>query len=415
LNAEKGVAMRRIFIAIVLLCIGGVIIIAGCGSDDMSTGPQPVTGVSLDLDQINIEVGHSERITATVNGDNKNLTWYVNGIENGNEVVGEITHNSPATYTAPNWLPDPVTVVVKAVSVEDSTKYDSCMVTVTFDKRFVDPVSGNDANNGCINLPFKTLTYAFTDIDSGGTVVAQPGVYSETSGETFPLLCREPAVTIVGTDWEQCIIRGSSSGTYRAIVWLGSTHLAFRKFTLEQGPPGGTSNVMIVITGSNIHVDSIRVHERAGYAVCRGENTGGTNCLIENCYFVVDDGLTMDRGINLFNDSDGAIVRNCTLTGFDIGLRITNNCDVLVEGCIIEGNEEGIEVRLEDEPGSLNPDFGGGPRGSTGGNIIRDNTECGLSIELDNAIFAKFNIWTNDPPVVGTDYCVVGAGGVIVE
>ena len=155
--------------------------------------------------------------------------------------------------------------------------------------------------------------------------------------------------------------------------------------------------------------------ERAGYAVCRGENAGGTNLLIENCYFVVNDGETLDRGINLFIDSDGAIVRNCTLTGFDIGLRITNNCDALVEGCLIEGNEEGVEVRSEDEPGSVNPDFGGGLRGSAGGNIIRNNTECGLSIELDHPIFAKFNTWSNDPPVAGTDYCVEGTGGVIVD
>jgi hypothetical protein len=409
--------MKKMAFVIVLFAIAGAIAFTGCGSDGTSTTPEPkpVTGVSLDLDQISIEAGHSRQITPTVNGDNKNLTWYVSGIENGNEIVGEITQNSPATYTAPNWLPDPAIVLVKAVSVEDTTISDSCTVTITFDKRFVDPVNGNDANSGCVNLPFKTLTHAFTDIDSGGTVVAQPGVYSEASGEAFPLNCREQAVTIVGTDWERCIIRGSSFSGYGVIVSLGATHTAFRKFTVEQGPPADSSNVMILVWGTDIHVDSIRVHERAGYAVCRGENAGGTNLLIENCYFVVNDGQTVDRGINLFNDSDGAIVRNCTLTGFDIGLRITHNCDALVEGCTIEGNEEGIEVRFEDEPGSVNPDFGGGLRGSSGGNIIRNNTECGLSIELDHPIFAKFNMWTNDPPEAGIDYCVVGSGGVIVE
>ena len=75
----------------------------------------------------------------------------------------------------------------------------------------------------------------------------------------------------------------------------------------------------------------------------------------------------------------------------------------------------GIEVGFETTPGGLNPDFGGGARGSAGGNIIRNNSECGLSIELDHPVFAKFNTWTNDPPVAGEDYCVVGDGGVIVE
>ncbi len=406
--------MRYLIRAAALLCLAGAVILAGCGGD--STGPGPGTSVSLDPDQIDIEVGHSMQINPTVTGGNKNLTWYVNGIENGNALVGEITENSPATYTAPNWLPSPATVVVKAVAVADTTKYDSCLVTVTFDKLFVDAVNGDDANNGSINLPFNSLTHAFTVIDSGGTVVAQPGVYSEDNGEAFPIICHEYDVTIVGMDREQCIIRGAAAtGAYGVIVSLGRTGQSLRKFTLEQGPPGNESDVMLLVWGTDIHVDSILVHERAGYAVCRGENAGGTNLLIENCEFVVDDGLALERGIDLLDNSSGATVRNCKLTGFDIGLRITNTCDALVEGCTIEGNEEGIEVRAEDSAGSLTPDFGGGARGSAGGNTIRNNTECGLSIELDHPVFARFNTWGNDPPVAGTDYCVVGDGGVIYE
>jgi hypothetical protein len=405
--------MRRATLAGTLLAFAIAILFAGCGSD--STDPQPVTGVSLSPDEMEIEVGHSRQITATVTGDNKNLTWYVNGIENGNETVGEITQNSPVTYTAPNWLPNPATVLIKAISDEDTTLYDSCAVDITFDKRFVDPDDGNDANNGCINLPFKTLKHACDEVDSGGTIVAQPGVYSEATGEDFPIICHQYDVTIVGMDWEQCIIRGSSTGGYGLIVSLGRTGQAFRKFTLEEGPPRDSSDVMILVWGLDIHVDSIKVHERADYAVCRGENAGGTDLLIENCEFVVNDGLERDRGINLFNDSPGAIVRNCKLVGFDIGLRITNNCDALVEYCTFENNEEGIEVRSEDSPGSLTPDFGGGARGSAGQNIINSNSECGLSIELDHPIYAKFNTWGNDPPVAGEDYCVTGDGGVVVE
>jgi len=404
--------MRIAALMTLLLALASAMIFPGCGGD--SSSPKPVTGVSLSPDEMDIELSHSRVITPTVNGDNKNLTWYVNDIENGNELVGEITENSPVTYTAPNWLPNPSTVLIKAVSDEDTTLYDSCAVNITFDKRFVDPENGNDANNGCMDLPFKTLTHAITDVDSGGSVVAQPGVYSQASGEEFPIYCREDAVTIVGMDWEQCIIRGNAAiGSYGAVVSIGYPGSTLRKFTLEEGAPGDSSDVIIYIWTADAHLDSIQVHGRGRYSVCRGENAGGTNLLIENCEFVVDDGGTWHRGINLFAGSNGAIVRNCRIKGFDIGLRISNTCDALVEGCTIEGNEEGIEVQGEDAPGSLNPDFGGGARGSTGGNIIRDNTECGLSIELDHAIYAKFNTWSNGDPVAGTDYCVVGAGGVI--
>jgi hypothetical protein len=406
--------MSRLTVAVVLIALAGAATLVGCGGDDGGNGgPNPVTDVSLSPDGFDIEVGHSTEITATIDGDNKGLTWYVNDVENGNELVGEISQNSPVTYTAPNWLPSPATVLVKAVSVEDTTIYDSCMVTVTFDKLYVDPVSGSDANNGCINLPFATLTHAFTVVDSAGTVVAQPGVYSDATGEDFPLICNKNHVTIMGTDWEQCVIRGSSTGGYGLIVSLGRTGQSFRKFTVEQGPPGNQSDVFILVWGTDINVDSIRVDERAGYAVCRGEGAGGTNLTIENCEFIVNDGSTLERGINLFDTSTGAIVRNCKLTGFDIGLRITDTCDALVEGCTIEGNEEGIEVRSEDTPGSLNPDFGGGARGSTGGNVIRNNTECGLSVELDHLIYAKFNTWGNSPPDPESDFCVTGDGDVI--
>lgn len=66
-------------------------------------------------------------------------------------------------------------------------------------------------------------------------------------------------------------------------------------------------------------------------------------------------------------------------------------------------------------PNSLNPDFGGGARGSLGGNIIRNNSECGLWFDLPHPIYARYNTWGNDPPVPGEDYCQMGDGDLILE
>jgi hypothetical protein len=402
--------MRILMLIIVVAILTGAVVFLGCGSD--SPSPQPVTGVSLEPEQMKVELAHAKEITATVNGDNKKITWYVNGIENGNDELGKISQNSPATYTAPNWLPDPAGVVIKAVSDEDSTMLDSCMVTITFDKLFVDPVNGNDANHGIIDLPFQTLTHAFTEVDIGGTVVAQPGTYSQASGEDIPIICHRDSVTIVGMDWEDCIIRGSGTTAYQAAVSIGKIGTTFRKFTIQNGPPEDTSSVLIYVFGLDVHIDSVRVGERADYEVIRGEGSGGTNLLIENCYFVVNDGKLLERGIYLIDNSVGAIVRNCTFKGFWVGLECKQNCDALVEGCVIEENDFGIVVKHESWDGSLNPDFGGGARGSQGGNFIRDNARCGLRIELDHSIYAKFNTWNNETPEAGTDYCIEGDGGV---
>ncbi len=402
-----------------LFACAATLLACGCSSDSGSdgSGPNPVTAVNLDPAEMSLEVGHARQLTATVTGgDNKDLAWYVNDIENGNEIVGEITENSPVTYTAPDYLPLTGTLLIKAVSVEDTTKYDSCLVNITFTKFFVDPGNGSDlGGNGGVNLPFKTLTHASEEADSGMTIFAQPGVYSEDTGETFPIHPGAEGMTIEGMDWEQCVIRGHALvGAYYPVVSLGGyVGASFRKFTLEQGLPADETDVTLFIGGIGNRVDSIRIFERAGYAVCRAENATGP--VIENCVFVVDDGVTADRGINLFPNSNGGIVRNCTLTGFNIALRITNTSDLLVEGCIIEGNATGIEVGYEDSPGSINPDFGGGARGSLGGNIIRDNSGCGLWFDLPHPIYAKYNTWDNDPPVAGVDYCKIGDGGLILE
>jgi hypothetical protein len=69
----------------------------------------------------------------------------------------------------------------------------------------------------------------------------------------------------------------------------------------------------------------------------------------------------------------------------------------------------------QDDEHNANPDLGGGARGSAGGNTIRNNIECGIYNQTYSVIYAKFNTWTNDPPVAGVDYCNTSTGGVIVE
>jgi len=404
----------RSFCLLIVLLSAAMVIFSGCGGD--SSSPKPVTGVSLSPDEMDIELGHSREITPTVNGDNKNLTWYVNDIENGNELVGEITENSPVTYTAPNWLPNPSAVLIKAVSDEDTTLYDSCAVNITFEKLFVDPEDGSDGSgaNGCVNLPYKSITKAITQVSPGMTVVAQPGTYTADTGEDFPIICHTDSVTIEGTDWEECRIQGHDEvGTYGLIVTVGRTGQAFRKFTLEQGLPADDCSIMLYVSGNDAHIDSIRVGERSNYSVARVY--GAVRPLIENCQFIVNDGNPDQRGITMYPTSDGAIIRNCTVIGYDVGLRIMNSSNALVEGCTFEGNEFGAEAKSEAPPGSLSPDFGGGARGSTGGNIFNNNVYCGLRIELDHPVYAKYNTWTNDPPEPDVDFCVVGDGGVIFE
>jgi hypothetical protein len=409
----RGSGMSRLVFAL-CVCAASALVF-GCSGDD--SGPNPVTSVTVTPETAVVDLGHSEDLMAEIKGGgDQGVTWYVNDIENGNEIYGTITGGAAATYSAPDYLPVPATVTVKAVSVEDTTKLGTCTLSIVFRKMFVDPESGNDTgNNGSVNLPFKSISHASREAESGMTIFALPGVYSVESGETFPIVAGADSLCIEGMDWEQCIIRGHDQvGTYNTVVALGGYDgISFRKFTLEQGLPADEVKVTLYIGGPGVHVDSIRASERAYYAVCRAENA--TSPFIENCEFVVSDGSMLERGINLFPDSNGGILRNCRIIGFNIGLRITGTSDLLVEGCTLEGNSKATEIRLEETPNSLNPDFGGGARGSLGGNIIRDNDECGLWFDLPHAIYAKYNTWGNDPPVQGEDYCRIGDGGLILD
>jgi hypothetical protein len=90
--------------------------------------------------------------------------------------------------------------------------------------------------------------------------------------------------------------------------------------------------------------------------------------------------------------------------------------DVLIEGCTIEDNGWGIYLCCDNDEGhNPVPDIGGGARGSTGGNTIRNNATCGLESYSTGDVYAKYNTWTNDPPVEGDDYCIGETGDIIVE
>jgi hypothetical protein len=368
-----------------------------------------------------IGITETHQFNAVVTGGATNgVEWYVAGILGGNTDTGTITQGNPAVYTAPEVLPAEETMMVRAVSVDDSTVSDSCLVTVTFDWIYVNAATGNDDTGiGGRNKPFKTITKGLDVAVAGQTVVAAPGVYDAANGESFPI--NIPAsVTLEGENWETCIIRVAAEAQLaRRGVTMYGTDIGFRKFTLEEEKIGDTYwNNAIYLSGCrNAVVDSIRCLERANYAVLRVRSDQGTT--VQNCYFVVDDGNLFDRGLEIVFNDDGndTILRNLKVSGFYTGIEFNAFQNTLVEGCDLSGNYEGAEICCYQSAASQpNPDFGGGARSSLGGNNFSNNASCGLSNETANAIYAMYNIWTNTPPVEGSDVCNIDSenGGAVI-
>ena len=404
-----------------VLCIcAALAVCCGCGGDGDS-GPPPEVTVSLDPDAMDVEVGRSATITTQVTGtSNTGLTWFVNGIENGDDVFGTITQNSPATYTAPDTLPGLTTVEVRAISVVDTTKYDSCMVTITFKVIHVDIATGDDVEGtGYAHDPVKTIHRGNQLAPNGGTVLVAPGTYDTDHGESFPIY-PGAGVTLEGENWETCIIRGGTQYGYAMSLDLASC--AVRKFTFESAPEQVPDRweSYLYMRGSNVRVDSLRTAQRTFNSLIFIRNS--TDAIVENCVFDVPyldpatPSIGQNRGLVLVDGNTGTIIRGCTISGFREGIQMGSDNATLIENCTIEDNEYGVLLCCyESTQHNPNPDLGGGAKGSAGGNIIINNVECGVYNETYNVIYARYNTWNNDPPVAGEDFCNTSTGGVLFE
>ena len=95
-----------------------------------STTTPTVTSVTASCSSSILWDSQTASCTSTVTGTGNpdtSVTWYVNGIQNGNSTVGMF---SAGIYTAPSVVPSPPTVTISAVSVFDSTKSGSATITV---------------------------------------------------------------------------------------------------------------------------------------------------------------------------------------------------------------------------------------------------------------------------------------------
>ena len=399
------------------LCILALgLLLSGCGDDD--SGPTPVTGVSISPESMTLDIYDTQVFTATVSGgDSKDIDWYVNDILGGNSEIGTIAAASPATYTAPEEIPDPATVIVKAISREDDGMMDSCLVTIQFTKIHVNASTGNDgAGTGSIASPLKSITAGLGITEAGMTIVAAAGVYDAANGEVFPFELQD-SVSLMGESWETTTIRGlNENASDWPLIRIAGDGCLLRNFTLEEGPvvDEGWKLAVHVDHVADAVLESIRVSERAMYGVFRVSYS--TNTRIENCILDVDDGAKSSHGIEFNANEENTIIRNCTIRGFSLGIALNNFTNPLIENCTIEGNRTGVNIcctaNADHNP---NPDLGGGARGSAGGNIIRNNSNYGIDNGSIHTIYAKFNTWGNDPPVEGEDFRNGDTGTVVWE
>jgi hypothetical protein len=175
----------RGFLLVVLLC-ANVIFLGSCGSGSTS---QTVNITIMPPSSVTVAVGQNHQFSATVTGSsNTGVTWQVNSVTGGNATVGTISISG--LYNAPNSVPSPATLTVKAIASADSTKFATASVTITTSGSSTVTVSPNPANvevfqtqqfSATINgQPSTAVTWQVNAVTGGSTTtgtISTTGLY----------------------------------------------------------------------------------------------------------------------------------------------------------------------------------------------------------------------------------------------
>ena len=178
---------RKFLFVSFLLCM----ICTSCGS--VAYGPPPPVTVTVMPNSAQPFPGGNVQFNAVVeNASSSAVFWQVNQVPGGNQTVGTISSNG--SYTAPNSVPNPATVMVSAVLQSDPTKTGSASVTIQSVSAIQGPLTLSPKLSSLTTsqtLQFNVLTagvdnsavnWAVDGISNGSTTV---GTIS-TSGDFAP-------------------------------------------------------------------------------------------------------------------------------------------------------------------------------------------------------------------------------------
>lgn len=206
---------------------------------------------------------------------------------------------------------------------------------------YVNPSMGTDiVPSGSQRAPYRTITFALSQAQPGDVVQLAPGIYSPTTGETFPLMLPE-GVTLRGdeaADGKNTVIQGGGSFVSPSFARQNAAirtarNTAISGVTVINGNTRGTG---IWVESSNpvITHSVFKGNHRDGIFV-----TGNAAPTIKNCLFHENKG----NGIALTRAAGGEIRDNWfQATGF--GLAIGGTANPLVVNNTIVNNQDGIVI-----------------------------------------------------------------------
>jgi len=286
--------------AVVILCVSFVLLVGCGGSNSSNSNTQPSTNpapqsvaVSVSSSSSNVLLGNTQQVTATVTGaSNTSVSWSVNGTPGGDSTLGTIS--TTGLYTAPQVLPSPASVTIRATSQADTSMTASTVLNIASD--IVLNVATNPsgmssvAPSGIVQLvatvatnghPNPAVNWSVNGVPSGNATVGTiTATGTDTALYTAPAVAPNPGSVAISAT---CLADTSKSAQVSATIQpctLNGTigYVAPVPYTPPSGSTCDVSDVNTLVSC----VAAVRSGTTANVRFTAIVNCTGTNtCLVD--------------------------------------------------------------------------------------------------------------------------------------
>jgi hypothetical protein len=291
----------------VVLLSANAIFLGSCGSSSTSQ----TVNITIMPPSATVAVGQQQQFTATVTGtSNTGVTWQVNNVTSGNATVGTISTNG--LYIAPNSVPNPATVTVKAVSNADSSKSAPASVTITTSSSSTVTVSPNPASvevfqtqqfSATINgQPSSAVTWQVNGVTGGSTTTGTISAGLYHAPNAVPTTSTSSGGSVAATVSVTAVSQSNPSASGSATVTV------FAPNQNSQVPP-----VKLGTTGGNANDSSTN----GGFITCCGGTLGSLVSRAGNQYILSNNHVLARTDLAALGENiiqPGLIDANCSAT-----------------------------------------------------------------------------------------------------
>jgi hypothetical protein len=248
---------------------------------------------------------------------------------------------------------------------------------------FVGPGGNNTTGNGTQVKPWKTISFALSQISSGRHIVhVASGTYNISSDEIFPIYLKD-SVSLIGTGIDTSYIdaKGSASGIFQCIG-ITDDSAKIEKFTIENGQVSGCGGGFFISAGSFLQINNNKIINNTSNFSNNGDDGGAF--YIENSSPKIIDNIISgnaseyDNGCAIYLSNSSALIKgNKIINNFNSSgtncLYITSTSHPRIINNVIAGNSgDAFNCNTSSVPVIIN-------------NTISDNSGDGIKLEAANA------------------------------